>query len=151
HSSELPSLGDYLAVLRRRIWVIVALIVLFTGLGYVVAARKPVVYGTTAQVLLDTNSVANSLLGINSSASAAQPDRYAVTQAQLARVPQVTRQAAHVVGHGMTSSGVLAATTVTAAADADLLTFAARDGNPARAVRLANAYAKAYADYRTSI
>src|SRR5690349_11918925 len=124
NSGDLPSLGDYLAVLRRRLWVIVTLIVLFTGLGYVMAARKPVVYGTTAQVLLDTNSVGDSLLGINSSASAAQPDRYAVTQAQLARVPLVTRAAAQHVGSGMTSSDVLHATTVTAAADADLLTFA---------------------------
>src|SRR3954451_17600560 len=107
HSSDLPSLGDYLAVLRRRLWVIVTLIVLFSCLGYVVAARKPIVYGTTAQVLLDTNSVANSILGINSSASAAQPDRYAVTQAQLARVPQVTREAARTMGHGMTPAAVL--------------------------------------------
>src|SRR4051812_14515760 len=94
YSSDLPSLADYLAVLRRRLWVVLTLVVLFTGLGYAVAARKPVVYGTSAQVLLDQNGVASQLLGLGQGASAALPDRYAVTQAQLARVPQVTRAAA---------------------------------------------------------
>src|SRR5690349_13661599 len=93
YNPGLPSLADYLSVLRRRLWVVLTLIFLFTALGYAYSARKPIRYGTSAQVLLVQGGIRDAILGINSTASAALPDRYAVTQAQLARVPQVTRAA----------------------------------------------------------
>src|SRR3954463_199699 len=118
YNPDLPSLADYLAVLRRRIWVVLSLIFVFTTLLYAYSARKPPVYGTTAQVLLDQNSISSSIRGLPQGASAALPDRYAVTQAQLARVRAVTSAAAKHV-KGATAESVLGATSVTAAADAD--------------------------------
>src|SRR4051794_40713427 len=150
YNPDLPSLADYLAVLRRRIWVVLSLIFLFTTLLYAYSARKPPVYGTTAQVLLDQSNISSQILGFTQGSSSSLPDRYAVTQAQLARVRSVAGAAAEHVPNA-TPASILSATTVTAAADADLPTFAARDGDPGRATLIANQYAKAYANYKSQL
>ncbi|HEY3764929.1 MAG TPA: polysaccharide biosynthesis tyrosine autokinase, partial [Gaiellales bacterium] len=87
-------------------------------------------------------------LNINST-PASPPDRYAATQAVLARVGTVVQLAttnAHVPGH--TATGLLANSSVSANPNADLLTFSVTDPVPAVAERLATAYATAFTVYR---
>lgn len=83
------------------------------------------------------------------SAPASPPDRYAATQAALARVgdvAQMTVAAARVPG--LTAAALLAASSVSADPTADLLHFSVTDPDPAVAQRLATAYAREFAAYR---
>ncbi|HEY3614124.1 MAG TPA: Wzz/FepE/Etk N-terminal domain-containing protein [Gaiellales bacterium] len=148
--AELPSLEDYLLVLRRRAAVIVATVVLLAVVAFGYAEARTTKYQASAQVLLEQNGIGNQLAGLTNTGNNDQPDRYAVTQARLARVRQVAVAAAAKV-HGESASALLDATSVSAASDADILTFEARDSSAERARSLANAYARAFTRYRSQL
>jgi Mrp family chromosome partitioning ATPase len=141
------TLSDYLAVLSRRKWTVLAMAigVPLVAVG-LMSFQKPV-YEARAEVLLNREDLAAALSGV-STASADRPERYAETQARLARTPEIARTALGDAGLGSRSfTDLLSATRVEASLDSDILSFFAQAGEPAEAVLLTNAYAGAYAAY----
>jgi len=59
---QLPSIDDYLAILKRRKWQLILPIVLLAPIGVVVALTLPPVYRSTAIILIEQQSVNRELL-----------------------------------------------------------------------------------------
>jgi capsular exopolysaccharide synthesis family protein len=142
---------DRIGVIRRH-WVVVLAATVATVLAALfVSHLQQRLYQASATVLL--NEQDPTLAAVVGSAAtpppSSPPDRYAATQAALARagvIAQMAVSAAHVPGH--TAAGLLAASSVGTNPSTDLLSFSVDDPNPAVAQKLATAYAKQFTRYR---
>lgn len=147
------TLGDYLAVLRRRKWIILQAVVLVPLVAVVASMRQEPLYSSSATVLLNRQSLAATLLGSEDPNRLQDPDRLGRTQAQLARVPDLAERVLDSAGMSDLGTGsFLAFSSVTPVAQTDLLLeFEVSDADPVVAERLATAYAREYTRYRREL
>jgi Mrp family chromosome partitioning ATPase/capsular polysaccharide biosynthesis protein len=143
------SIRDYVALLRRRKWIIITAIVVAPVAAYAFANHKPAVYQATATVATKEGNLAATVSGIQDNSFYADPNRLAATQIVLAETPTVARAVLLRAGiKNGNPDALLGSTTISADPSADVLFFTITDGNAARATRLANAYAKQYTVFR---
>jgi len=137
-------LTDYIALLRRRKWVLILTALAVPAIAIVLSLRAAPTYQASAKVLLSQQSVNGA-----AQSSAVDPARAAQTQADFARTQEVVGAVvkdAHVPG--LTPDVLLVRSTVVASLGSDFLTFTVKDSDAARAERLATTYAQAYVNYR---
>jgi tyrosine-protein kinase len=128
-----PTLVDYLRVLRRRLWMFLAVVVLVPVIAVVLTMLQSPAYKASAQVLLDQENVTAG-------------------QAELARVPAVAARAIRAARvSDLTPSGFLESSTAVPTFGSDFLTFSVTHSDPVIAKRLATAYAAAYVNYRQDL
>jgi tyrosine-protein kinase len=140
------SVADYLAILRRRKWIVLLPPIVAAVLGFYVSASGFAVYRATAQVLVDrTQSVPSSVTGA-SDVCLGDPNRCLTTLATSAKQVKLAQRVADQLP-GMTAGRVLAEISVQPSSDADLLSISAEDHNPAAATRLANTFAKEFSQF----
>jgi Mrp family chromosome partitioning ATPase/capsular polysaccharide biosynthesis protein len=148
-STHVAGLPDYLAVVRRRKWLIALAVVLvpLAAVGFSLQQQKR--YQASAEVLLSSQNLAAALTGTQQTGVNLQPDRIAQTQAEVAQVPAVAARVLRAVPDtGLTITNFLDNAGVSTSPDADLLRFHVTNRDPALATRLVNAYAAAYTAYR---
>jgi succinoglycan biosynthesis transport protein ExoP len=150
-SARGTALRDYLRVVRRRKWIILQAVVLVPLVAVGLSLQQRTMYRASAEVLLPTQNVVTQLSGVTDPSVYQSPDRRAQTQADLARVPAVARDALRRAGLQRTVSDFLNHSAATAKTDADLLELSADDHRPDVARRLATAYAQAFSAYRASL
>jgi polysaccharide biosynthesis transport protein len=132
------TLTDYLAILRRRKLIIVAVPVLAALVAFLYSSSQPSVYKAQAEVLVQRSDEA-----------ASDPTRYLTTQARVARSSELAARIAAAKGvPRMTAGEILADSNVSADAEADLLNISVSSGNPRDAVVLADAYAREFTRYK---
>ena len=140
------ALADYLAVIRRYMWTIVMIAVVVPVSAYIVSSRQTKVYSATSKVLLSRQNLGSALTGVPNADSNTDPDRFAQTQAEIARTPEVAAKAIKRAGiTGMFPYELLDNTSVSPETNADVLRFTITNGSPLVAVRLTTAYAEAFA------
>jgi tyrosine-protein kinase len=131
------TLTDYLAILRRRKWII-AVPVVAALVAFLYSSSQPSVYEAQAQVLVQ-----------RSDEVASDPPRYLTTQARVARSSELADRIAAAKGVPRITAGeILAHSNVSADAEADLLNLSVSFGNPRDAVVLADAYAGEFTQYK---
>ena len=146
------ALSDYLAVVRRRKWIVVLAIVFVPAAAIVFSHYQKPKYQATAEVLLSRQNLASSLNNVVDPSLSVQPERLAQTQADLARVPPVIEAALAATHTTTVTAGQFASSSsVTARSDADMLEFKFTGGDRALAARLATTYAQQYIAYRKEL
>jgi Mrp family chromosome partitioning ATPase/capsular polysaccharide biosynthesis protein len=149
-ASVSANLLTYLGVLARRKWIMLPALVLTPLVAVALEMQKPAVYQSTAQMFLNRSSLAASLAGVDVPATPLDVERFANTQAKLAREPEVARRAvaAAKLGDGY---DLLGASEVSSDPEADVLYFTVRGRDPTRTQALATAYAQQFVAYRSEI
>lgn len=143
------TIADYLTVVRRYKWLILAIALAVPIVAYAISAQQEKVYRATSEVLLNRQDLGSTLTGIPTQSTVTDPVRYSRTQAQLARVPDVLVAAVQRAGIEIVKvSDLEAKSDVSTSQDTDILTFGVNNGNPDVAVRLATAYAEAFVAYK---
>lgn len=146
------ALHEYLAVLRRRKWLVLLAVVLVPAAAVGFSLTQKPKYQATAEVLLSRQNLAASLNNVIDPNLTVSPERLIQTQADIAAVPQVARRVVAAAGiRGLTAAQFLAASSVSAKTGADLLVFKVANREPTLAKRLATLYARAYIDYRQQL
>jgi polysaccharide biosynthesis transport protein len=146
-SDSSTSMSDYLAILRRRKYLILGTMIATPLAALIFSFSQQHLYSASAQVLLQSQIVP----GADSSAST-DPTRISATQAALARVPDVARRVVDALKvPGLTVGKLLQDSSVASQSDTDLLVFSVTSTDPDLAARLATAYATAYTNYRTQL
>lgn len=143
------TIADYLAILRRRLWLIVALPILSGGIAYVVSVQQSPLYRAAAQVSFISSPV--NLVNDIPSPTVDDPT-FLPTQAATAREVALAERV--VGGPGVPSIGpgeFLAESSATAETDINSLELAVTDARPEVAVALANAYAKNFKEYKAEL
>lgn len=144
------TLADYLAILRRRIWVIVLPLVLAPVAAVVFTSRQEPVYQGHAVIFLKRANIGAALTGVTDPTLQVDPKRLLGTQAVVARDPELARRVVAVAGvPGETPDALLGALSISPQNDLDLLDFFVSDRDPGVATRLTNAYATEYTKYQT--
>jgi polysaccharide biosynthesis transport protein len=132
------TLTDYLAILRRRKLIIIAVPIVAALVAFLYSSSQPSVYAAQAEVLVQRSDEA-----------ASDPTRYLTTQARVARSSKLAARIAEAKGvPRMTAGEILADSNVSADAEADLLNISVSSANPRDAVLLADAYAREFAGYK---
>ncbi|MBA3734612.1 MAG: hypothetical protein H0W90_05360 [Actinobacteria bacterium] len=138
-SNRPTTVADYLVILRRRKWVVLLPPIVAAIAAYVLSAGQSPVYSATAQVLVNPPSVVNQLLQVN---QVVDPNRFLITQASVARAPELAARVATASGvPGMTAGRVLDESDVAPSSDADLIAITVNDRDRNVAARVANTYA----------
>jgi capsular polysaccharide biosynthesis protein len=119
---------DYLAILRRRKWIVIVPILVAGLSAFFLSSRQEPQYRASAKVFVDTTNIKGD------------PERFINTIAGLCCPLQLARRVAAELP-GMTPGAVLDQTAVAPSAGADLLSVTAIDSREAMAVRLANTFA----------
>jgi polysaccharide biosynthesis transport protein len=136
-SADRPrTVADYLAVLRRRKWIVLVPILVAGLSAFFVSSRQEPEYRATAEVLVDRTNLDPS----------SDPERFLNTLAGISRSPELARRVAAELP-GMTQEAVLGQTGVAPSADADLLSVNAIASREATAVQLANTFASEFTKF----
>ena len=146
------TLVDYLEIVRRRKWAAIVPFLLVPIVAYAYSAQQPASYAASSEVLLSRQDLGSALSGVTNADVFTDADRFATTQAALARVPEVARRAVRRAGiAGTNAQELLLNSTVRPRGNADLLEFTVRDPEPRAAAVLSAAFAGAYTDYRLEL
>ena len=149
HRSEDESvLLSRLSMLDRQKWIVLLAMIVVPLIAFAVSSSQQRLYQASVTVLINEQNPTAAALNLTA-AAASPPDRYAATQAALARagiVAQRTVKAAKVPGRR--AGELLANSSVTVNPNADLLVFSVSDPSPAAARKLALAYATQFKVYR---
>jgi non-specific protein-tyrosine kinase len=149
-STRPPTLADYLAVIRRHLWLVVSVPVVAALLGFAVAKSEARLYQASAQVLVNRSDLASNITGTDPTIF--DPARYLATEARIGRSRRLAAQVLAAAGvPGMTVNHFLANSDVTVSPDADVLVFSASAPDSAQAVRLANLYATTFTRYTAAL
>ncbi len=143
------TLSDYLAIVRRHKWVIVLSTLILPIVAIALSMQQSKVYSASSEVLLNRQDLGSALTGVPNVNAYSDPDRFARTQAALARTPEVAERSIRIAGvDDVTPVELLDNSSVSPQENADLLRFTVTGGQPQTVARLANAYGEAFTTYR---
>jgi succinoglycan biosynthesis transport protein ExoP len=146
-SNRPTSLADYVAILRRRWWMIAIPLVIAPVGAFIVAKSERSVYRANATVYINRTPATAAATGIYDQSAAQDPVRFFQTQADLARDPALLDRVAHSAG-GISGGQLAGISSVSPSADADLLNFSVESPDRRAAASLANAYADEFTRFQ---
>jgi polysaccharide biosynthesis transport protein len=145
-SNRPSTVADYLAILRRRKWIVLLPPVWAAVVAYLLSTGQSPLYRATSQVLLNSQTVVSSVTGVDPAAG--DPERFLTTQANIARSFALAKRVAAASGvTGMTAGRVLGESSVRPSADSDVVFIDVEDEDPGVAVNVANAYAREFTHF----
>jgi succinoglycan biosynthesis transport protein ExoP len=140
------ALERYVATLRRR-WVLTVAIVLVAALAALaVSMQRPTSYTATAKVLLGQQRQVDALLGSGDYSS--DPERELNTSVQLITLEPIADGVRAQLGLHEPAAALVGRVTTAIDRNSNIVSISVRDADAARAATLANAFAAAYRDYR---
>jgi Mrp family chromosome partitioning ATPase/capsular polysaccharide biosynthesis protein len=146
YSDRPTTVADYLAILRRRKWVVLLPPVVAAVAAFALSLDQSPLYRASAQVLVNPPSIVSAITNVDPSSG--DPNRFLTTQASIARAPELAARVAAASGiPGMTPDRVLSESTVTPSTDSDIVEISVEDGNREAAPRLANTYARQFTQF----
>ena len=151
HSHRPRTLAEYLGIVRRRKWLAIVPLLVVPLAAYLYSSQQPAVFAASSEVLLSRQDLGSVLSGNTNSDVFTDADRFAQTQAALARVPGVAERAVARAGVAVSPGELLGNSSVAPRGNADLLSFTVEDRDPAVAAKLSAAYAQAYTSYRVEL
>ena len=146
------SIHTYLAILRRRAWIIVLCTVTVPVVAYYLSHRQTPKYAASADVYINEQNLAAALTGINTNGLQVGQTQTVDTEASLASVPGVAARALAVARlHDRTPQTLLGQTVITPNANTNIIDFKVTDTSSTTARLLATAYAEAFTRYRNEL
>lgn len=144
------TLREVVRVARRRAWIIAGATLLVTAAAVFLSYRQVPLYEASSRALLTRDNIATRVTGIEEPSSIQQADRFAETQARVARLAEVAEATLRRAGldDERSPASFLRQSSVSADSRADVLNFSVVDVDPEIAVELATAYARSYQSAR---
>ncbi|MDP9226952.1 MAG: P-loop NTPase [Actinomycetota bacterium] len=153
-SADRPrGLLDFLAVLRRRKSIVVLVLILVPLASAGVSATQRPLYQATAKILVNRANIVSAITNVTDPSTVGNdPTRFLTTQSDIARSPTLASRVVDAAGvPGMTVDRLLEDSSVTAAANADLLNVSVSSTSRRDAIRLANTYAQEFTTFKTDL
>jgi capsular exopolysaccharide synthesis family protein len=148
------SFGRFLRVLWRRLWVIVACLVLVPAAALLYTNKQEKEYTATAQVLLRDPGFENNLAGSVGAATASatqSSDTEFATNVGVAQLTTIAASTARALDHGLTAGDVAGKVTVGSSGQSNILSVKATDPDPRLAAQVANVYSVRYIAFRRAM
>jgi Mrp family chromosome partitioning ATPase len=142
--AESTDLRDYVRPIWAHKLLIVALVAVATVGTYIYYDRKPQVFQSQTTVFVGETSASGD------GGSADERDRVLANQVRLAQTAEVAERVARKIGFKGDPRALLGGIDIAAASGSDFVTVTSTAGNPQIAASLANAFAQAFIDFRSS-
>jgi succinoglycan biosynthesis transport protein ExoP len=144
------TVADYLAILRRRAWIVITLPLLTAASAYVVSTTQSPQYEARSEVYINTSQIAAAFAGVNP--AGADPGRLLTNQATLARSEKLASRVVRAAGvSGVTPDAFLGQSSAAPRGDADFLELSVASPSRGAAVELVNTYAEELARYKNEL
>jgi polysaccharide biosynthesis transport protein len=144
------TLADYLAILRRRKWLIIAVPILAALVAYAASASQTALYKANAEVRFDLSNAATQISGFQP--PTVSDPTFLPTQATIAREPELADRVVAAPGvPAITPGRFLSESSASPQTDVNILGLSVTDPNAADAVALANAYADEFKNYKAGL
>ncbi|MDW3178129.1 MAG: polysaccharide biosynthesis tyrosine autokinase [Acidimicrobiia bacterium] len=136
-------LSDYLDVISRRKWMLLAVLTLSLGAAIAFSALQTPMYRAEARVRVEvSNSSSNNILVDGNNLSSNVRNRNLQNEVEFAKSDRVALRASEIIGD-------LPSATIGASTDSDTLIFGATSASPDEAALIANTFADAYVSERS--
>jgi capsular exopolysaccharide synthesis family protein len=140
------SLEEAVLVLRRRWWLVLLCVVVAGGAAFGFSSEQQKKYTASSQILFQDQNFSQQLFGSNFINPNVDPVAQQATNISLASLPAV---AARTAGSLHIPAGLVASeVSVSSVGQSNLASVNATDPRPARAAKIANAYARQYVVFR---
>ncbi len=151
-SNRPTTLADYLAIFRRRLWVIALPLVLVPVMTLVFSTQQKPLYQASAEIYVKRADIAAAVAGVTDPTLQVDAIRFLKTKASVVRDPKLAERVVATAGvPAMTPGSFLRSSSVTPNPDADLLEVVVTNLEAQNAVRLVNTYADEMTDYLTEV
>ncbi len=146
YTADTLDLRDYLAVLRRRKWVILLTVLVVVGVALGVTYTQTPQYRSSVRVIVEstTGDTSNDVMR-----QIVFGQQELETQKELVTSRPVAEKAAEKVGGGTTPDQLLKHVNVSLVRDTQILEIQATSPDAQRAANIASGFANAYIDYRS--
>jgi len=138
-------LRDYLRVIRRRKWVIVASTLIVAGVALAVSLSQAPVYSAEANLLVSESDPRSSSIDAALAAISSQPERGLQTQVRMMKMRPAFEAAIRSLDLRMPPERLIARTEIVSEGQTNVITVRVTDGDAERAAKMANAVAAEYA------
>lgn len=145
---QLSALREILGIFRRRLLILVGVTFVVTGAIVGLSATREKQYTATAKLLFRDPGLDQKLFGAQAVVTPRDPTRDAATNVSLVGLDTVFERAAAALGDGTTDDDIADHVEIAAVGQADVVSVAARDHEPAVAAKLANTVAQQYIRFR---
>jgi polysaccharide biosynthesis transport protein len=151
-SNRPTTLADYLAIFRRRLWIIALPLVLVPVMTLAFSSQQKPLYQASAEIYVKRADIAAAVSGVSDPTLQIDATRFLKTKASVVRDPKLAERVVASAGvPGMTAGSFLGSSSVTPNPDADLLEVVVTNLEVQNAVRLVNTYATEMTDYLTDV
>ncbi|MEA2148604.1 MAG: tyrosine-protein kinase [Solirubrobacteraceae bacterium] len=147
---DTPQLLDSVRAVRARWRLVLAVVVLSTGLAVALSLTSTKQYDATAQLLLRGEEPINALLDPSGTTRSSDPERDLNTEVELIKVGPTAHAVQRAVGLTRSTDELLAQLHTETNPTSDIVRLRVRDHNPVLAARIANAFASAYVQFRVN-
>jgi len=134
-----------MGILRHRLPLIAACVVIATGAAYGFSKRETKKYTTTASIVFNDNTLSQQIAGLGVSASTASS--LLAEQAgnlELVRGSGVAAKTASLVGHGLTPADVASSVSVSGQPESGVVDVTTVSTSPVLAAKITNTYARQF-------
>jgi succinoglycan biosynthesis transport protein ExoP len=149
-SNRPGTLAEYLAVIRRRKWIVIGLPFVAAATAFFIAQGQSSRYQATAQVLVDRSNIASAITSVDPTAVYDRTS-YLATVADVARSPALAARVVSATGARISAGQLLSDLSIGADPNADVLYLSVTSPQRASAVRLTNTYAQQFGQYKTRL
>jgi polysaccharide biosynthesis transport protein len=139
--------GGIYRILRRKGWLVVLCAFVGAAASFAAAKHSPKRYSASASLLFQASQLDERLFGTSYTPAYVDPATQAQTNLGLVTLPVVASTAASDLGH-TSARAVGASVSAAAAGNSSIVNVTAVAGTPSYASRVANAYVRAFVDYR---
>ncbi len=91
-ASRPTTLADYLAIVRRRKWIILLPLLLAPAMAVILSSRQQSLYQASAQIYVKRADIAAAVAGVTDPTLQVDPVRFLKTQASVARDPKLAER-----------------------------------------------------------
>jgi len=147
--TETSSLERYLQVIRQRLWLIIACVVVCTGVAVAFVALSKPVYEAQADLLISPVSDADEYVGLQIIRQSSDPTRDVQTASRLVATPEIARAVKQKLDSPHSVRWLLDHVKAEPVAQSSIVTVVAQAGTRREAQQLANAFGDAIVADRT--
>jgi succinoglycan biosynthesis transport protein ExoP len=145
HDGEAPNLERILAVLRRRLPLIVLCAVLVAVAAFFFSMRQTKEYTATSSLVFSNDSLSQQIAGLSASTGTTSSELAAqANNLELVSGGNAAAKTAKSLGHGITTARVVGSLSISGQAESGIVQIAATTTSPTLAAEIANTYAQQF-------
>lgn len=138
----------YLKALRRRLPLIVAVVVIVTGVALAVSLTSTKQYDATARIVLTERDPINSVFDAAADFRSDDPERELNTKVEMIKLEAVGERVRERVGLDIAVKDLLDQVTTEVESNSNIVSIIVRDPEPEQAAAIATGFAEEYASFR---